>query len=85
MHYNFIYDKIHPDMGFFHRVDEVGIKINMKTLDRINVKPESQSFYPLWSGDNELDKSKVELINQGKMKLLLISKVILKVVLIKVL
>ena len=46
-----------------------------KTINQLDVKPESQNFYPLWGGcDNVLDKSKVELINQGKMKLLLVSE-----------
>ena len=71
MSYNFIFDDINVSMGFFHRVENVGIKVNKQTLYNLE---ENNNFYPLWSGcGNHLDKSKVELINQGKMKLLLVS------------
>ena len=68
---NFIVDKIDIPLGFFDRVESYDIKINKRTLDSLE---EGKNFYPLWSGcGNHLDKSKVELINQGKMKLLLVS------------
>ena len=73
--YNFIFENDKDYMGFFNWVKEAGIPINRKTINQLDVKPESQNFYPLWGGcDNVLDKSKVELINQGKMKLLLVSE-----------
>jgi len=72
--YNFIFEDNNDDMGFFDRVRDSGIQINRKTINQLDTKPVSQNFYPLWSGcDNILDKSKVELINQGKMKLLIVS------------
>jgi hypothetical protein len=68
---NFILDDINIFMGFFDRVESYDIKINKRTLDNLDI---DSNFYPLWSGcGNHLDKSKVELINQGKMKLLLVS------------
>jgi len=71
MSYNFIFDDINVSMGFFNRVENVGIKVNKQTLYNLG---ENNNFYPLWSGcGNHLDKSKVELINQSKMKLLLVS------------
>ena len=71
MSYNFIVDETNIPLGFFDRVENVGIKVNKQTLYNLG---ENNNFYPLWSGcGNHLDKSKVELINQGKMKLLLIS------------
>jgi len=73
MSYNFIFDDINVSMGFFNRVENVGIKVNKQTLYNLG---ENNNFYPLWSGcGNHLDKSKVELINQSKMKLLLVSDV----------
>jgi len=61
-------------MGLFHRIQDAGIQISRKTINQLDVKPVSQNFYPLWGGcDNRLDGAKVELINQGKMKLLLVS------------
>ena len=72
--YNFIFENNEDYMGFFDRVRDSGISINRKTINQLDVKPTSQNFYPLWGGcDNILDKSKVELINKGKMKLLLVS------------
>jgi len=71
MQYNFIFDEYNIPMGFFDRVENVGIEINKR---KINDLDENNNFYILWSGcGNHLDKSKVELINQGKMKLLLVS------------
>ena len=68
MQYNFIFDDINIPMGFFDRVENVGIKINKR---KINDLDKNNNFYILWSGcGNHFDKSKVELINQGKMKLL---------------
>jgi len=68
---NFIVDDINIPMGFFDRVESYDIKINKRTLDSLE---EGNNFYPIWGGcGNHLDKSKVELINQGKMKLLLVS------------
>ena len=68
---NFIVDDINIPMGFFDRVASYNIKINKRTLYSLG---DDKNFYPIWSGcGNNLDKSKVELINQGKMKLLLIS------------
>ena len=72
--YNFIFDDINISMGFFDRVRDSGIDISTRIINQLDIKPVSKNFYPLWSGcDNILDKSKVELINQGKMKLLLVS------------
>jgi len=71
MKYNFICDKEKIPLGFIDRVESYNIKINKRTLDNLG---EDNNFYPIWSGsENYLDKSKVELINQGKMKLLCIS------------
>ena len=71
MKYNFICDKEKIPLGFIDRVESYNIKINKRTLDNLG---EDNNFYPLWSGcGNHLDKSKVELINQSKMKLLLVS------------
>jgi len=71
MQYNFIVDETNIPLGFFDRVENVGIDVNRRTIDNLDV---DNNFYPLWSGcGNHLDKSKVELINQGKMKLLLVS------------
>jgi hypothetical protein len=71
MQYNFIFDEYNIPMGFFDRVENVGIKINKKNINDLGG---NNNFYPLWSGcGNHLDKSKVELINQGKIKLLLVS------------
>ena len=71
MSYNFIFDEYNIPMGFFDRVENVGIEVNKRTIENLDV---DSNFYPLWSGcGNYLDKSKVELINQGKMKLLLVS------------
>ena len=71
MNYNFIFDKSNTSMGFFNHVENVGIKVHKQTLDNLG---EDNNFYPMWSGcGNKLDKTKVELINHGKMKLLLIS------------
>jgi|TARA_Y100000310_G_scaffold8830_1_gene9351 hypothetical protein len=70
MQYNFIFDEYNISMGFFDKVEDVGIDVNRRTIDNLDV---DNNFYPLWSGcENKLDKSKVELINQGKMKLLLV-------------
>ena len=72
--YNFIFDDINISMGFFDRVRDSGIDISTRIINQLDIKPVSKNFYPLWSGcDNILDKSKVELINKGKMKLLLVS------------
>jgi len=74
MSYNFIFDDINVSMGFFDRVRDSGIDISTRIINQLDIKPVSKNFYPLWSGcGNHLDKSKVELINQGKMKLLLVS------------
>ena len=71
MSYNFIVDETNIPLGFFDRVENVGIEVNKRTIENLDV---DSNFYPLWSGcGNHLDKSKVELINQGKMKLLLVS------------
>ena len=71
MQYNFIFDDNDIPMGFFDRVSSVGIKINRKEINNLG---KNNNFYILWSGcGNHIDKSKVELINQGKMKLLLVS------------
>lgn len=71
MQYNFIFDEYNISMGFFNKVENVGIEVNKRTIENLDV---DSNFYPLWSGcGNRLDKSKVELINKGKMKLLLIS------------
>ena len=71
MSYNFIVDETNIPLGFFDRVENVGIEVNKRTIENLDV---DSNFYPLWSGcGNHLDKSKVELINQGKMKLLCIS------------
>ncbi len=68
---NFINDTETTPLGFIDRVESYNIKINKRTLDNLG---EDNNFYPIWSGsENYLDKSKVELINHGKMKLLLIS------------
>jgi len=67
---NFIIDKTDTSLGFLDTVESCGIKINKRTLDSLG---EDKNFYTLWSGDNKLDGTKVELINSGKMKLLLIS------------
>ena len=68
---NFINDTETTPLGFFDRVEGYGIKVNKRTLDNL---VGDNNFYPIWSGSgNHLDKSKVELINQGKMKLLLVS------------
>ena len=68
---NFINDTETTPLGFIDRVESYNIKINKRTLDNLG---EDNNFYPLWSGcGNHLDKSKVELINQSKMKLLLVS------------
>ena len=68
---NFINDTETTPLGFIDRVESYNIKINKRTLDNLG---EDNNFYPIWSGsENYLDKSKVELINQGKMKLLCIS------------
>jgi hypothetical protein len=71
MKYNFICDKEKIPLGFIDRVESYGLEINKRTIDNLD---DGNNFYPLWSGcGNHLDKSKVELINQGKMKLLCIS------------
>ena len=68
---NFINDTETTPLGFIDRVESYNIKINKRTLDNLG---EDNNFYTIWSGsENYLDKSKVELINQGKMKLLCIS------------
>ena len=68
---NFINDTETTPLGFLDRVESYDIKVNKRTLDSL---VGDNNFYPIWSGSgNHLDKSKVELINQGKMKLLLIS------------
>jgi len=68
---NFISDTENAPLGFFDRVESNGIKVNKRTLDNL---VGDNNFYPIWSGSrNHLDKSKVELINQEKMKLLLVS------------
>jgi hypothetical protein len=67
---NFIIDKTDTSLGFLDTVESCGIKINKRTLDSLG---EDKNFYTLWSGDNKLDGTKVELINSGKMKLFLIS------------
>ena len=70
MNYNFICDKEKIPLGFIDRVESYGLEINKRTIDNLD---DGNNFYPLWSGcGNHLDKSKVELINQGKMKLLLV-------------
>jgi hypothetical protein len=71
MQYNFIFDDNDIPMGFFDRVSSVGIKINRKEINNLG---KNNNFYILWSGcGNHIDKSKAELISQGKMKLLLVS------------
>ena len=61
---NFIVDDINIPMGFFDRVASYNIKINKRTLYSLG---DDKNFYPIWGGcGNNLDKSKVELINQGK-------------------
>jgi len=68
---NFINDTETTPLGFFDRVESYDIGVNKRTLSNLG---EDNNLYPLWGGSgNHLDKSKVELINQGKMKLLLIS------------
>ena len=68
---NFINDTETTPLGFFDRVESYGIDVNKRTLSNLG---EDNNFYPLGGGSgNHLDKSKVELINQGKMKLLLVS------------
>ena len=59
---NFIVDDINIPMGFFDRVASYNIKINKRTLYSLG---DDKNFYPIWGGcGNNLDKSKVELINQ---------------------
>ena len=68
---SFITDKSDTSLGWLEIVKSHGIEINQREINDLN---KSNNFYPMWSGSaNNLDKSKVELINQGKMKLLLIS------------
>ncbi len=71
MKYSFIFDDDNTSMGFLEKVNNVGINVNRTTIDDIK---DGLNYYVMWSGSgNNIDKSKVELINQGKMKLLLIS------------
>jgi hypothetical protein len=71
MKYSFIFDDDNTSMGFLENVRFAGIDINRKSIDNIK---DDLNYYVMWSGSgNSIDKSKVELINQGKMKLLLIS------------
>ena len=68
---SFITDKSDTSLGWLEIVKSYGIEINQREINDLN---KSNNFYPIWGGGaNNLDKSKVELINQGKMKLLLIS------------
>jgi len=68
---NFIRDNEQTYLGWIDNVGSYGIDINRRNIDDLG---ENNNFYSIWSGcENKLDKSKVELINQGKMKLLLIS------------
>lgn len=72
--YNFIYDHINDYMGFFSRVEEAGISVIKKSLEDIDLLQSEKNYYPV--GDacaNQLDKYKVELINQNKMKLIIMS------------
>jgi hypothetical protein len=67
---NFIRDNEQTYLGWIDNVGSYGIDINRRNIDDLG---ENNNFYSIWSGcENKLDKSKVELINQGKMKLLLI-------------
>jgi|TARA_R100001594_G_scaffold131621_2_gene171393 3-methyladenine DNA glycosylase Tag len=71
MKYNFIFDDDNTSMGFLEKVESVDIDVNRKTIKEMG---DGLNYYVMWSGSgNNIDKSKVELINQGKMKLLLIS------------
>jgi len=67
---NFIRDNEQTYLGWIDNVGSYGIDINRRNIDDLG---ENNNFYSIWSGcENKLDKSKVELINQGKMKLLLV-------------
>ena len=67
-----IFDDVNTSIGFFAKVKEFGIKIPTTTITELT---SDLNYYPIWSGiGNKLNKSKVELINNKKMKLLFVSE-----------
>ena len=73
---NFVSDEENTSLGFFEKVKSYGLEVKKISWSHFthDLIEDEKYFYPIWSGShNQLDNSKVELINQGKIKLLLIS------------
>lgn len=77
---NFVSDEENTSLGFFENVKSHGLEVEKIswshfTHNLFNDLIEGEKyFYPIWSGsNNQIDKYKIELINQKKLKLLFVS------------